>query len=376
MRLTYAELYDSVARLAKSLREMGIRAGDRVVGFMPNIPETIIAMLASTSIGALWSSCSPDFGIKGVLDRFGQIEPKVIFTAHGYRYNGQYFDSLERITGIIKDLPSVEKVVIVPYPDEEHDINKVPHAISYNDFASQEDNLIIHFEQLPFDHPLYIMYSSGTTGLPKCLVQGAGGILINHMKELMLHTDLKREDKIFYFTTCGWMMWNWLVSSLAIGATLMLYDGSPFYPHHGALFTLAEDEKMTIFGTSARYLATIEKKGVKPSAAAGMEALQHFYRFFPYPNNGHCRGGSGPQINTDDLFDALVDWVENGIAPDYIVASQDLGDGVIRTRKICKYPDVLVYMDTGDTDDHNSFYCEERFEDDPALLAADVLGKP
>ncbi|MDY6843205.1 MAG: acetoacetate--CoA ligase [Thermodesulfobacteriota bacterium] len=274
VRLTYAELYDSVARLAKSLREMGIRAGDRVVGFMPNIPETIIAMLASTSIGALWSSCSPDFGIKGVLDRFGQIEPKVIFTAHGYRYNGQYFDSLERITGIIKDLPSVEKVVIVPYPDEEHDINKVPHAISYNDFASQEDNLIIHFEQLPFDHPLYIMYSSGTTGLPKCLVQGAGGILINHMKELMLHTDLKREDKIFYFTTCGWMMWNWLVSSLAIGATIMLYDGSPFYPHHGALFTLAEDEKMTIFGTSARYLATIEKKGVKPSKEYNLDNLK------------------------------------------------------------------------------------------------------
>jgi acetoacetyl-CoA synthetase len=263
-RMTYAELYDEVARVAISLRAAGVKSADRVVGFMPNMPETIIAMLAATSIGATWSSCSPDFGIKGVLDRFGQIQPKVIFTADGYFFKGKHLDSLERISNIIKKLPSIEKLVVVPYTEKNPDIIGLPNAILYNDFKSSESNLKIEFEQLPFDHPLYIMYSSGTTGLPKCMVQSAGGILIHHLKELMLHTDLKREDTIFYFTTCGWMMWNWLVSSLAVGATLVLFDGNPFHPDPGALWKMAQDDKITIFGTSAGYIAALQNTGVKP----------------------------------------------------------------------------------------------------------------
>jgi len=264
IKITYLELYDRVARLAKSLREAGVTVGDRVAGFMPNMMETVIAMLAATSIGATWSSCSPDFGIKAMLDRFGQIEPKILFTANGYSYNGKSFDSLGRIADILKALPSIQKVVVVPYTQGEPDISALPNAIHYGEFESKESGLEIEFKQLPFEHPLYVMYSSGTTGLPKCMVQSAGGILIHHIKELMLHTDVKRADTIFYFTTCGWMMWNWLVSSLSLGATVLLFDGSPFYPDPGALWKLAQDEKITIFGTSARYIAAIENEGVKP----------------------------------------------------------------------------------------------------------------
>ena len=230
VHLTYAQLYDEVARVAKSLRAIGVSAGDRVVGFMPNMPQTTIAMLAATSIGATWSSCSPDFGIKGVLDRFGQIKPKVIFTANGYSFKGKKIDSLVRIADILESLPSIEKVVVVPYTDPAPDISAVPKAELFDDFKSAEDSLEIDFAQLPFDHPLYIMYSSGTTGLPKCMVQSAGGILIHQMKEMILHTDLKREDVIFYFTTCGWMMWNWLTSALSVGATVVLFDGNPLPP--------------------------------------------------------------------------------------------------------------------------------------------------
>jgi len=274
VRLTYAELYDQVARLAASLRKAGVTVGDRVAGYVPNMTETVIAMLAATSIGAVWSSCSPDFGIKGVLDRFGQIAPKVLFTANGYRYNGKNHDSLERIGGILKELPGIEKVVVIPYTEERADLSAVPNAVHYQDFISTESGLEIRFEQLPFDHPLYIMYSSGTTGLPKCMVHGAGGTLIQHLKELVLHCDLKREDNIYYFTTCGWMMWNWLVSGLAIGATVLLFDGSPFYPDAGAMFQLAQDEKMTIFGTSARYIASVEKAGLKPREKFDLSSLK------------------------------------------------------------------------------------------------------
>ena len=272
--LTYAQLYGRVAALARSMREMGITRGDRIAGFMPNMPEAIIAMLASASIGALWSSCSPDFGIKGVLDRFGQIEPRLIFTANGYWYNGKPFNSIDRISEILKDLPSVEKVIVVPYTEESPDISPLPNAVLYDDFVSKEEKLEIEFEQLPFEHPLYIMYSSGTTGLPKCMIQSAGGILIHHMKELSLHTDVKREDRIFYFTTCGWMMWNWLTSSLALGATVVLFDGSPFFPKPEALFRLAEDVGMTIFGTSARYITALEQVGLKPNEIFDLSPLK------------------------------------------------------------------------------------------------------
>ena len=273
-KMTYAELYDEVARLARSLKDAGVQAGDRVVGFMPNMPATIVAMLAATSLGATWSSCSPDFGIKGVLDRFGQIKPKILFTANGYSFKGKKMDSLARIADILEKLPSIEKVVVVPYTDQNADISLVPNAVHYKDFRSSESSLEIEFEQLPFDHPLYVMYSSGTTGLPKCMVQSAGGILIHHLKELMLHTDLKREDTIFYFSTCGWMMWNWLTSSLAVGATLVLFDGNPFHPHPGALWEMAQDEKVTVFGTSAGYIAALINADVKPGKTYDLTALR------------------------------------------------------------------------------------------------------
>ncbi len=272
--ITYAQLYDEVARVAKSLRAAGIKTGDRVVGFMPNMPETIIAMLAAASIGAAWSSCSPDFGIKGVLDRFGQIRPKVLFTANGYSFKGKSIDSLGRITDILKQIDSVEKVVVVPYTEEKPDISNVPNAVMFDDFKAEESGIEIEFEQLPFNHPLYIMYSSGTTGLPKCMVQSAGGILIHHLKELMLHTDLKREDVIFYFTTCGWMMWNWLTSSLGTGATIVLFDGNPFHPHPAALWELAQEVKISVFGTSAGYLAALEAAGAKPGKEYDLSNLR------------------------------------------------------------------------------------------------------
>ncbi|UCH22989.1 MAG: acetoacetate--CoA ligase [Deltaproteobacteria bacterium] len=272
--MTYAELYDEVARLAKPLKEFGVAPGDRVVGFMPNMPQSIIAMLAATSLGATWSSCSPDFGIKGVLDRFGQIQPKVLFTANGYSFKGKAIDSLSRMSDILQQLPSTEKVVVVPYTEQDADISNVPNGVHYKDFISSETGLEIEFEQLPADHPLYIMYSSGTTGLPKCMVQGAGGILIHHKKELMLHTDLKREDTIFYFTTCGWMMWNWLASSLSVGATLVLFDGNPFHPHPGALWEMAQNEKITVFGISAGYIAALQNAGVKPARDYDLSPLR------------------------------------------------------------------------------------------------------
>ncbi|MBU1399259.1 MAG: acetoacetate--CoA ligase, partial [Proteobacteria bacterium] len=274
IRMTYAELYDEVARLSASLREMGVQKGDRVVGFMPNMPQSIIAMLAATSIGGVWSSCSPDFGIKGVLDRFGQIRPKVIFTANGYSFKGKRLDSLERIADILKQLPSIEKVVVVPYTEHDPDISRVSKAVHYRDFLSSENGLDIKFEQLPFDHPLYIMYSSGTTGLPKCMVQCAGGILVHQLKEMILHTDMRRNDTIFYFTTCGWMMWNWLTSALGVGATLVLFDGNPFHPEPGALWKMTQDEKISVFGTSAGYITALQNAGVKPGETYDLNNLR------------------------------------------------------------------------------------------------------
>ena len=272
IKITYAELYQEVASLAAALKEDGVGVGDRVAGFMPNMAETVIAMLAATSLGAIWSSCSPDFGRKGVLDRFGQIEPKVLFAADGYLYKGKGFDTLERVKEIVAELPSLKRVVIVPYAGR-GSTGGIEKAVLWKDYK-KDGAKEVEFRQLPFEHPLYIMFSSGTTGLPKCMVQSAGGILINHLKELVLHTDLKRDDVIFYFTTCGWMMWNWLVSSLAVGATVVLYDGSPFHPTPEVLWEMAEELGITVFGTSARYLASIEEAGVKPKERFKLEPLR------------------------------------------------------------------------------------------------------
>ncbi len=269
--MTYEELYDSVARLAKSLREMGVSPGDRVTAYMPNLIETVVAMLASTSIGAVWSSCATDLGPQAVLDRFSQIEPKVLFTVDGYFYKGRAFDSLPRAEKIAVGIPSLEKVVVVRYRGESH-IGNIPNAISYDDFLAKEQ-VGIQFEQLPFDHPVYIMFSSGTTGKPKCMVQGPG-VLINHLKELILNTDLKREDTIFYITTCSWMMWNWLISSLAVGATIILYDGNPNYPDPGAMWKLAQDDEITIFGLSASYINYLRSQGFEPGKAYDLSHLR------------------------------------------------------------------------------------------------------
>ncbi len=272
--MTYAELYDTVARLAKSLRDIGVAPGDRVVGYMPNLMETAIAMLAATSLGATWASCATDIGPRAALDRLGQVEPKVLFAADGYFYKGKLFDTLENTAEVAKGIPSLEKVIVVSYATANPDISPIPNAVHYEDFLTKETQPTIQFEQLPFDHPLYIMFSSGTTGKPKCMVQGAGGVLITHLRDLILHTDLKREDRITYITTCSWMMWNWLLSSLAVGATVVLCDGNPLYPDVGAMWKLIQDERITIFGTSATYINYLQKQGVKPGRDYDLSSLR------------------------------------------------------------------------------------------------------
>jgi acetoacetyl-CoA synthetase len=262
LTLTYGGLYRQVAGVAAALRGAGVGPGDRVAGFLPNHPQTVVAMLATASLGATWTSCSPDFGIQGVLDRFGQIEPKVLFTADGYHYAGKRIDSLAAVRDVVDRLASVQLVVVVPFLEPLPELGTVPHAVLLGDFIATDTEL--EFARLPFDHPLYVMYSSGTTGQPKCIVHGAGGTLLQHLKEHQLHTDLKRDDVLFYFTTCGWMMWNWLASGLASGATLVLYDGSPFQPGPETLWQMAAEEGITVFGTSAKYLAAVEKARLRP----------------------------------------------------------------------------------------------------------------
>lgn len=270
--VSYRNLYAEAHRVAEGLKRLGVEKGDRVAGFIPNMPEAIIAMLAASSIGAIWSSSSPDFGIKGVLDRFSQIEPKVIFAADGYYYKGKIFDTRKKLKGILDKLPSIEKVVLINYTGQPDPVS-LPKAMPWEDLARPVEGEMT-FEPLPFDHPLYIMYSSGTTGLPKSIVHSGGGTLIQHVKELMLHTDLSEDDVIFYFTTCGWMMWNWFVSSLAVGATLVCYDGNPFHPGPDALLRMADELDITVFGTSAKYIASLENAGVVPGDISDFPALK------------------------------------------------------------------------------------------------------
>ncbi len=269
--LSYRELGIQVARAAAALQAHGIVEGDRVAGFLPNLPETVIAMLATASLGAVWSSCSPDFGANGILDRFGQIRPRVLVCADGYRYAGKRIDSLERVREVRVRIPSIERVVVVPYLTAQPNLAGIDGAVLWTDWLEAPAERT--WTRFPFDHPLYILYSSGTTGLPKCMVHGAGGTLLQHLKELVLHTDLTRDDRIFYFTTCGWMMWNWLVSSLAVGATVVLFDGAPMFPP-AMLWDLVARERVTVFGTSAKYLTLAEKEGLRPGSTHDLQALK------------------------------------------------------------------------------------------------------
>ncbi|WP_194755905.1 acetoacetate--CoA ligase [Aliidiomarina indica] len=268
--ITYQALYQRTAQLAAALKQQGVVAGDRVAGMLPNCIETIIAMLATTSLGAVWSSCSPDFGEQGVLDRFGQVEPKVMLAVNGYYYNGKTIDISDKVNGIRAQLPTLETLVVIAFTPDAHTIT---NAVAWNDYLIS-DAKDIHFVPRRFNDPLYIMFSSGTTGVPKCIVHGIGGTLLQHIKEQALHTDITRDDTFFYFTTCGWMMWNWLVSGLALGARLALFDGSPFYPSPAAMPDLIDREGISVFGTSAKYLAALEKAGEKPRQSHQLSQLR------------------------------------------------------------------------------------------------------
>ncbi len=271
--LSWAELWDRVTALAAALIRDGIGLDDRVAGYLPNVPETIVAMLATSSIGAVWSSCSPDFGTRGVLDRFGQIEPKALVTVDGYLYGGKRLDLRPKLAEIVAGLPSLRRVVVVPFLDEQPELGTIPSAVTLDAYCAGPATPL-RFEQLPFDYPLYVLYSSGTTGMPKAIVHGQGGTLLQHLKEHRLHTDLRPGDRLFYYTTCGWMMWNWLASGLASEATLVLYDGSPFHPGPSVLWDLAQRERITVFGTSAKYIDALKKAGAAPARSHDLSTLR------------------------------------------------------------------------------------------------------
>jgi acetoacetyl-CoA synthetase len=274
-RMSWRELNAAVARLHRALAASGVKAGDRVCAIVPNMPEAIVSFLAASSLGAIWSSCSPDFGERGILDRFGQIAPKVLITCDGYYYAGKTIRMAEKVANVLKELKSVERALVIGYIGEAEEVAKaLPNGETLGGFTQGQSDAPIAFAQLPFDHPLYILYSSGTTGIPKCIVHGAGGILLKHLSEHVLNTDTKPTDRLFYFSTCGWMMWNWLVSGLAAGATLLLYDGSPFHPSERALFDYAAEEGMTIFGTSAKYIDAVKKSGLKPAETHDLGSLR------------------------------------------------------------------------------------------------------
>ncbi|MFX1282762.1 MAG: acetoacetate--CoA ligase [Promethearchaeota archaeon] len=273
-RMTYKELFLQVARFTKSLQELDVTSGDCVAGYIPNLIETVIAMLAATSLGASWASCGAELGPTAVLDRLGQIKPKILITADGYFYKGKTFSSLINVEQVIKELPSVERVIVTPYIKKLPNIDNIPHSTYYNEFLSPETQPRIEFEQLPFSHPGYIMFSSGTTGKPKCMVQSTGGVLLTQLRDLILHTDVKKTDRITYNTSPSWMMWNWLNCSLAIGATILLYEGNPLYPDWGAMWKLIQDERITIFGTSASYLHYLSGIGAQPSKKFDLSSLR------------------------------------------------------------------------------------------------------
>ncbi len=272
-RITYKKLYAKVSRLAKALRDIGVQKGDRIVAYTPNIIESVVAMLSTTSIGATWASCGSELGTAAVLDRLGQIAPKVLFTADGYLYKGKKFDILSKVETITKGIPSLEKVIVVPYISEQPEITAIPNAVHFQEFLAPKKEYEIIFEQVPFDQPVYIMFSSGTTGKPKSMVQGVGGILLNQLKDLMIHTDLKREDRFNYLTTASWMMFNFLVGSLAVSSTILLYEGNPSHPDWRTIWKIIQDERLTIFGCGASYIYYLRNIGAKPGKEFDLSTL-------------------------------------------------------------------------------------------------------
>jgi acetoacetyl-CoA synthetase len=312
-RMSHRQLRAEVARCAAALRAAGVQRGDRVAGFLPNIPETIVAMLGAASLGAIWSSCSPDFGVRGVLDRFGQIEPTVLVVADGYTYGGRRFDVLPRVRELVPQLPSVKRVVLVPFLDPNPTLAGIPNGVLWRDFLGPLERSAppLEFEEVPFDHPLFIMYSSGTTGVPKCIVHGHGGTLLQHMKELMLHCDLRAGERIFYFTTCGWMMWNWLVSGLGVGATVVLYEGNPGHPSMDRLWQMAEETRLHVFGTSAKYIAACQKASLEPGRHHDLSALR-------------CICSTGSPLSVE-----LFHWVYEHVKADLQLSSISGGTDII-----------------------------------------------
>jgi len=309
--LSRAELYCEVARFQQFLIAAGVGEGDRVAGFLPNLPETLVAMLATTALGAIWSSASPDFGVQGVLDRFGQIEPKVLVCVDGYWYNGKAVDCLAKNAEVVAKMPSLVKTVVVPYLAELPAIDAMANAVSWAQMPAVDDAATVIFNRVAFDHPLFIMFSSGTTGVPKCIIHCHGGVLLQHLKELMLHSDVRPGDRLFYFTTCGWMMWNWLVSGLAVGATLLLYDGSPFAARGKVLFDLAGAEKMTHFGTSAKFIDAAAKLGLRPGQSHDLSALRAMF-------------STGSPLSPEGF-----DWVYREVKQDLLLASISGGTDIV-----------------------------------------------
>ena len=310
-RWTHAQLYREVARIQRCLIEAGVQAGDRVAGYLPNLPETLAAMLAATALGAIWSSASPDFGVQGVLDRFGQIEPKVLICVDGYWYNGKPVDCLEKNAEVVARMPSLVRTVVVPYLAEQPAIDGIANALSWSDLPTVDAASEVIFKRLAFDHPLFIMFSSGTTGVPKCIVHCHGGVLLQHLKEHQLHSDVRPGDRLFYFTTCGWMMWNWLVSGLAAGATLLLYDGSPFAGKGKVLFDYAEAEGMTHFGTSAKFIDAAAKLGLTPGKTHDLSRLRAMF-------------STGSPLSPEGF-----EWVYREIKGDILLASISGGTDIV-----------------------------------------------
>lgn len=309
--VTWAELHQRVSRLQQAMAAAGVKAGDRVAAILPNMPEAIIGMLAASSLGAIWSSCSPDFGVQGVIDRFGQIEPKILLAVDAYHYNGKTHDCLAKLAEIAARLPSLAAIVVVPYVNAKPDLSRIPKARPIGEFVAPYAPRAVAFTRVAFNHPLYILFSSGTTGVPKCIVHGVGGTLIQHRKEHRLHCDIGPGDRVFYFTTCSWMMWNWLASALGCGATLLLYDGSPFYPDGNRLYDIADEAGMNFFGTSAKYIDACAKAGIDPKRTHKLNSVR-------------AMGSTGSPLVAESF-----DWVYAHVKDDLHLASMSGGTDIV-----------------------------------------------